>query len=132
MSKQQYTWLLALSAIAWQQSNEDDDGGSAMLALHHVYAQAGCFSFHSVESSNDELVAALFILLLIRYWICAKYCANLLVLLLVWREINAARFFPEAARNPRQIRAAALWAGLLYLCHSDHLPTIVRSACAHG
>lgn len=102
MPPQDITWALTAALIAAHQlkrqlSNNDDEG--AKWALGDVYACAGCFKSAPVNPAND-LNAALFISVVLLNWSCAKYCANLLVLTLVLRKINEAKFFPRPPQSP--------------------------------
>lgn len=91
--------------VAWRQNDADDDQDGARMQLQGVHARAGRFEGAPTTSAND-LVAVLFLLLLIRYWICAKYIAKLLVLHMLLRKINAARIFAVLPRNPHQMGRA--------------------------
>lgn len=113
MSKQQYVWMLGLIA-AWrqQQSNSDDPDGARML-LQHVFAQAGQFTNAPAKSANDQVVACLFILLLLWWRNSAKNSANFAGFHLVFCKINADRFFPDSARNPRQLAVPEVYVPVL-------------------
>lgn len=78
MSKQEYTWLVALSVIAAR--GKSNDGGcdqeDPRPLMQAIYARAGSFSNAPAKAAND-LAAALLVLLFILAWNCAKYRALL-------------------------------------------------------
>ncbi|MEI7614103.1 MAG: hypothetical protein WCK63_14470 [Betaproteobacteria bacterium] len=75
MPKQQYTWLLALSMIVSQQENDDDQGKPISTEMRDVTGVAGQLRHHNHQAAN-ELMAALFIYLLLFVLSSAINCAK--------------------------------------------------------
>lgn len=112
MSKQQYLWMLGLMA-AWRQRVDGDDQDGQRLLLHAIYARAGVFQGVPAKSANDQVIAALFILLLILAWTGAKYRAKSSAFNPFMRELTPALFFGTILRDPLlAVLLAALTAGL--------------------
>lgn len=92
MPDQQYTWLLALSIVAWQQPPERDHPENPAPALQDIYARAGTIQNAPARSSNDPAAMQ---------FDRAKYRANLLILAFFLCKLNAARFFhPNRPKSP--------------------------------
>lgn len=82
MPKHQYAWLLTVAIIAAHQAKKtiDIDAEDSGPAWAEITAKAGRLQDLSARSANDATIAAaLFILLLIYAWNCAKYRAQMAV-----------------------------------------------------
>lgn len=119
-----YAWMLALAA-AWQQHADDEPRGSQMA---RVDAQAGQLHAPTGNAAND-LAALLLVLVVVRWWTCAKWLALSLVFqsnALKTVANSRAGFFNPLALPSRAIPGLPAFshptAGAAWLCQIDHLP----------
>ncbi|WP_234086795.1 hypothetical protein [Azonexus sp. R2A61] len=126
MSKLPYAWMLG-AMIAWRQRNPDADPEGSHLLLQSIFARAGVFRSAPTRSAND-VAAALFILILVWWWNCAKNRANLVNPNAVLRKLTRGRFLGAIPADPAWLLASAWFWSWLTLCHFDHLPTCWRQA----
>lgn len=126
MSKQQYQWLAVMAMMAARRTDsETDQEEGTRLILRNIIAQAGTFENAPTKSAND-LTAALFILLLVWWWNCAKNRAKLVNPSAVSRKLTRGRFLEAIPADPAWLLASAWFWSRLTLCHFDHLPTLSR------
>lgn len=74
MSKEEYSWVVALTMLAVHQLIDDDQDGPKSLEMKKVTGISGLLRDHHQEAAN-EMVARLFIFLLILLWTRAKHRA---------------------------------------------------------
>ena len=122
MSEQEYNWLQALVMVVRRQQVADDPDDPLSLEMMEVTGVAGRFREHSREAAN-ELVAVLFICLLVFAWTSAKFRVKSAKRDPDFCKIDAAPIFGTLVCIPHEIRARRALALLNALCQNDHLPT---------
>lgn len=123
MSEQQYSWLEALVMVALRQPVDDDHDDPLSLEMMEVTGVAGRLREYSREAAN-EVVAALFIFVLVFAWNYAKYSAKFGNSGPVFCKITAASIFGVLVCILHEIRARRASSPLDALCQIDHLPTV--------
>lgn len=74
MSKQHYTWLLALSLAVWHRTTGETDAGEPWPTLGHITAALGRFQNAPDQSANDPLAGSVGVLwVFICLWNFSKY-----------------------------------------------------------
>lgn len=101
---------------AWQQQVDRDDQEPPGPLLQSVYAQAGTFSNAPAASAND-LLAAMYILVFIWAWNCAKYRANLSRFARnrdKYFQNNAALFFSDHPAETRSVSSFPIFEAVFF------------------
>lgn len=89
----QYAWLSLTTRLRWMQDDHDNDRPD--LSMSMVTARAGFFEQRLPPAVNDQVVAAVLVLLYIWLLGCAKSRANFRVYQARPRKINAGPIFLE-------------------------------------
>jgi len=115
MSKQEYAWLVALSALAarGESINDDDDQENPGPSIQSVYAKAGTFLNAPASSANDLSAVLLFILA----WNSAKYRAQFSGNTVVSCKLTVRLFLDMIPLYPAWLRLFPDSIAPLGLCH---------------
>ena len=95
MPTQQYLWLAALSMVALRlqhNKNNDDSPDTPKSSLTDVTGIAGRLCHHNSPAAND-LSAALLVLILVLWQLCAIYSAKFVICGPVFCELTRRQFF---------------------------------------
>lgn len=89
----QYAWLSLTTRLRWMQDDHDNDRPDLAMAI--VTARAGFFAPQLPAATNDQVAAAVLVLLYIWLLTCAKSRANSRGFPALPRKINAGPIFLE-------------------------------------